>query len=330
MNVEKRYSPMMLRSVGMTAITVCQGKESAEEEARLRPLLAKRVESVSTCDPALALRLRDELQGTPEENGLFPDESFERVMREGARIMLEADTHRLEIKQKDGVANFVTEYDVKVQRFLEDAFRALIPGCEFLAEEDGDSDHVIGDAYTFVIDPIDGTTNFMLGRRASCISVALLKNKKAVFGAVYDPYADRYYSAMPHLGAYCNHRPIRVSERAPAAGVASLGTSPYQRDVTARPVSEIAYELLMRFGDIRRIGSAALEICAVACGELDAYCEPILSPWDFAAGQLILTEAGGVSCDFSGNPLTFASPTSVVATTPTAKEAVLAAVKGKL
>lgn len=300
------------------------------EEELLRFLLKKRVANITTREPLLALRLRDEIQGTPEENGLLPDGSIEQIIREGAEIMLSADSHRLKIKQKSGTANFVTEYDVKVQRFLEEKFKELIPSCAFLAEEEGESENALGNGYTFVIDPIDGTTNFMLGRRASSISVALLKDKQVVFGAVYDPYAKRYYSAMPGKGAYCNRRPISVSDRAPAVGIASLGTSPYNRDTMARPVTEIAYGLLMNFGDIRRIGSAALELCAVACGELDVYCEPILSPWDFAAGHLILSEAGGVSCNFNGDPLTFDAPTSVVATTPASKEAVLSVVKDKI
>ena len=300
------------------------------EEELLRFLLKKRVANITTREPVLALRLRDEIQGTPEENGLLPDGSFEKIMREGAKIMLEADSHRLHIKQKSGTANFVTEFDVKVQRFLECELKKLLPECEFLAEEEGESDNPVGDGYTFVIDPIDGTTNFMLGRRASSISVALLKNKKVVFGAILDPYANRYYSAMPGKGAYCNHRPIAVSDREPSVGVASLGTSPYNRDTMARPVTEIAYGLLMSFGDIRRIGSAALELCAVACGELDCYCEPILSPWDFAAGMLILEEAGGVARDFNGSPLTFDGPTSVRATTPSSLSAVLGVVKGKI
>jgi myo-inositol-1(or 4)-monophosphatase len=288
------------------------------------------VANITTRKPSLALKLRDEIQGSPESHGLLPDGSIEEIIREGAKIMIEADAHRLQVKQKAGTANFVTEYDVRVQHFLEEKLKALIPECEFLAEEEGESDNPVGDGYTFVIDPIDGTTNFMLGRRASCISVALLKNKKPVYGAIFDPYSNRYYSAHPEGGAYCNHRKIAVSDRHPSVGIASLGTSPYNRDTMAKPVTEIAYGLLMNFGDIRRIGSAALELCAVACGELDVYCEPILSPWDFAAGKLILCEAGGVATDFDGNELSFDGPTSVLATTPASRDAALNVVKGKI
>ena len=313
-----------LRSQGLNASVW-----TPDDEETLRFLLEKRVANITTRKPRLALALRDEIQGTPEENGLLPDGSMEKIIREASRIMLEADAHRLHITQKSGTANFVTEFDVRVQQFLESAFRKLFPDCEFLAEEEGEGDNPLGDGYTFVIDPIDGTTNFMLGRRTSAISVALLKEKKAVFGAVYDPYSNRYFSAMAGRGAFCNHRPICVSDREPAVGVASLGTAPYYREKMLDPVIGIARELLTRFGDIRRLGSAALEICAVACGEVDAYCEPILSPWDFAAAALILKEAGGVACDFNGNELYPGAPASVVAATPASREAVFAAVRGK-
>ena len=265
-----------------------------------------------------------------EVTAQIPTEEIEQIIRDAADIMLEADAHRLHVKQKAGTANFVTEYDVRVQRFLEEKLSALMPDATFLAEEEGEGDNPVGDGYTFVIDPIDGTMNFMLGRRASCISVALLKNKKPVYGAIYDPYADRYYAALAGDGAYCNHQKISVSDREPAVAIASLGTSPYHRDTMLEPVTEITRGLLTHFGDIRRIGSAALELCAVACGELDVYCEPTLFPWDFAAGMLILSEAGGTVTDFDGNELCAYTCSSVLATTPASFDTALGVVKGKI
>lgn len=256
---------------------------------------------------------------------------IEAVIREAAKIMHEADSVRqMHIERKSGTANFVTEYDVKVQRFLEERLSLLLPGCAFLAEEEGEGENPLGDAYTFIIDPIDGTTNFMLGRRASCISVGLLENKEQIYGAVYDPYADRYYSAISGKGAFCNGEPIHVSDRAPSCAIASIGTAPYNRDTMAVPVSKIFYELLTSFGDVRRIGSAALEICAVACGELDVYCEAVLSPWDYAGATLILKEAGGISSDFYGNALQFEKPCSVIASSPKSFPTVLKIVEGKI
>jgi fructose-1,6-bisphosphatase/inositol monophosphatase family enzyme len=183
-------------------------------------LLKKRVANITTRKPSLARRLRDEIQGTPEENGLLPDGTIEQIIKDASRIILGADYNRLKIKDKAGNANFVTEYDVKTQRFLMESFKALMPDCEFLAEEDDGDSNSVSDGYTFVIDPIDGTTNFMLDRRASCISVGLLKNKKPVYGAIFDPYTNRFFSAHVGKGAYCNHRPICVSDRTPSVGIA--------------------------------------------------------------------------------------------------------------
>lgn len=340
MSYTKKYSVNQLKAAKMTAITACATRrgfsqriilgergEVVDDEKTLRELLSKRVENITTHHPHLALRLRDEIQGTPEKNGLIPDGTIEAIIRDAAEIILGADRDRLKIKEKSGSANFVTEYDVKTQAFLKDRFKALMPDCSFLAEEDDADDNRVGDGYTFVIDPIDGTTNFMLGRRASCISVGLLKNKSLVYGAVYDPYTNRFFSAHIGQGAYCNHRPIGVSERDPAAGLATIGTSPYYRDTMAKSVTRTFYNLLMSFGDLRRVGSAALAICEIACGEADAFCEEILSPWDFTAGALIATEAGGIVSDFGGGKLRFDSPSSVIVATPASYKTALDAVQ---
>ena len=109
---------------------------TADSEDLIRFLLEQRVANITTRKPALALRLRDEIQGSPASNGLLPDGSIEQIMREGGKIMLEASAPSLNVKQKNGTANFVTEYDVRVQHFLEESFKGLFPECGFLAEEE--------------------------------------------------------------------------------------------------------------------------------------------------------------------------------------------------
>ncbi len=258
-------------------------------------------------------------------------QKIENIIRKASLIMLSAEEYRnMHIEEKSGSANFVTEYDVKVQRFLERKLKEIIPDCSFLCEEEGEDENPLGDSYTFIIDPIDGTTNFMLGRRASCISVALSKDKEPIYGAVYDPYHDLYYSAIKGAGAFCNKKPIRPSERIPRHAIASIGTAPYNRDTMARPVTEIVYGLLNNFADIRRIGSAALEICAVACGELDVYCEPVLSPWDFAAAALIAKEAGAIISQFNGAELNYGKKCSVVCANKSTYDTVMKVIEDKI
>jgi len=252
--------------------------------------------------------------------------NIEKIIKDAAKIMLGADRAGMSTKEKTGAANFVTEYDFKVQNFLETEFSKLIPGCKFYSEEK-EKNEPVGEGYTFVIDPIDGTMNFMLNHRASCISVGLFKDRKIVYGAVYNPYCDHFYHAVLGEGAYRNGLPISVSEREAAVGVASVGTSPYHKATLADLVIKTIYGIFMKFGDIRRIGSAALEICLVACGELDAFVEPVLSLWDYAAGMLILSEAGGIICDYDGNTPDINNSSSIIATTPKSYDALMEVIK---
>lgn len=215
-------------------------------------------------------------------------------------------------ESKEGSSNFVTAYDVKVQNFLKEGLAELFPDAHFFAEEDGESRRQLEAGYTFIIDPIDGTTNFMCGYNTSAISVALMLDGEPVFGAIYDPYRDEYFSAVRDGGATCNGKPISASKRPIPRGIVGIGAAPYNKDTLAPSMLAMTGELFAAFADFRRSGSAALDICHVACGRLDAFCEPRLSPWDFAAGLVILGEAGGLASTFSGKPLAFTAPSSCV------------------
>lgn len=300
---------------------------TVDNEDEIRHFLSLGVDNITTRKPNFALALREDIQGRPNEKGLLPDGSIEEIIRNAGKIMLEADRKKISFDQKAGAANFVTEYDVKVQKYLEGEFKTIMDGdCAFLAEEEGESENPLGDGYTFVIDPIDGTTNFMLDRRNSSISVGLLKNKKPFFGAVYNPYDKRYYYAFLGKGAYCNHRPIHVSDREPSVAVVSIGSAPYYKDMVHK-IGVMTEEMLKNFADVRRVASAALEACAIACGELDGYCEPLLGPWDYAAGSLIISEAGGKTSDFEGNELGFDFSRPAVFGTPKTYDILLGIVK---
>lgn len=213
---------------------------------------------------------------------------LETIVRGASRIMLEHENAAFH--QKEGRNNFVTDADIMVQDYLREKLAAWMPDSVFFAEEQENG--MLTDAPTWVVDPIDGTFNFMRGRKCSCISVALLKNREPVLGIVYNPYQDELFRAEKGLGALMNGHPIRVSQTPLQDALVNFGTSPYHPQL-AEMGFRAARAFLAEANDIRRMGSAALELCEVACGRTDIFFEMRLSPWDYAAGSLIVKEAGG-------------------------------------
>ncbi len=227
-------------------------------------------------------------------------------------IILEAQHIKDHVESKQGQANFVTKYDVEVQDFLYRKLSEVLPEASFMGEEDAAKNHQINTGYCFIIDPIDGTTNFIFDYRHSCISVALMLQGEIILGVVYNPYLKELFSAEKGKGAFLNGKQLFVKELALEDGVASIGTSPYYRekaDETFR-FARLVYDKAL---DLRRSGSAALDICYVAAGRIVLYYELLLSPWDYAAGSLILKEAGGSISTMNGEPLTFEQPISILA-----------------
>lgn len=215
------------------------------------------------------------------------------------------------IHGKEGVGNFVTDYDLAVQEALSGSLLALMPGARILGEE-GESplESLQGDC--FIIDPIDGTANFIRGYRHSAISVAWVRDGIPRAGVVYNPYLDETFSAEAGRGAYCNGRPISVSGRALRESVLLFGASSYDRADTEETF-RILRALFDLAEDVRCTGSAALDLCYVASGRCDLFFELRLSPWDYAAGELILREAGGIATDIAGAPLSYLQGGSVLA-----------------
>ena len=228
---------------------------------------------------------------------------IEEIIKEAGKIMLSARYKNMNVDEKTGCANFVTEYDVLVQKFLEEKFLELIPEAKFLAEEEGEDENKVGDGLTFIIDPIDGTSNFMYNMNLSAISVAIAKDKKTVFAAIYNPYADEYFTAKRGEGAYLNGGKISVSSVKASSSLALIGTAAYYKDSIGDKTVKMFEKVFYSFGDIRRCGSAAIDLCNIAKGSASAFFEYVLSPWDYAAGALIVTEAGGYITDFKGESL---------------------------
>lgn len=213
---------------------------------------------------------------------------LETIVRGASRIML--DHENAAFHQKDGPNNFVTDADMMVQEFLREKLHTWMPDSIFFAEEQ-ENGALTGGA-TWIVDPIDGTFNMIRSRKCSCISVALLKNREPVLGIVYNPYQDELFRAEKGAGALLNGHPIHVSQTVFEEALVNFGTSPYYPqllDIGFRAAKAFMSEA----GDLRRMGAAALELCEVACGRTDIFFEMRLSPWDYAAGSLIVKEAGG-------------------------------------
>lgn len=217
------------------------------------------------------------------------------------------------VHEKWGHYNFVTETDVAVQEFLRGGLLSILPGSRFFAEEQ-ENDALTPD-YTWIVDPIDGTYNFMRGRRASCVSIALMRDRQPVLGVVCQPYTGELFSAVKGGGALLNGQPIHVSGNPFAQALTDLGTSPYYAEL-AEGTAYCFHQFLTLGGDVRRVGSAALDLCDIAAGRADIFCELRLSPWDFAAGALLVQEAGGNFLMPYAESMDFGKPACILACNP--------------
>ena len=237
-------------------------------------------------------------------------EEIIEAARQAGKIMLEAEKASIDVKEKTGSANFVTQYDMAVQENLRQALQKICPEADFLGEEGNERPEQT--ALVFIVDPIDGTTNFIHGYRHSAISIALAQNGKIEYGVVYNPYTEEVFSAARGRGAYRNGEPIHVSNRPMKEALICFGTSPYDPSL-AEPSFRLAKRLFDIAADIRRSGSAALDLCAIAAGQCEFDFELVLQPWDFAASSLMIEEAGGRISRPDGTPLHILEPNPVIA-----------------
>ena len=222
-----------------------------------------------------------------------------RAARDAGKLIVPYLDHvdRLPIITKER-NDFVTEVDQSAERLIIDTLKQAFPTHAILAEESGSSD---GDEYQWIIDPLDGTTNFLHGFPQFSISIALKHKDKLVLGVVYDPLRQELFTAMTGDGAYLNNRRIRVSKQLGLQG-ALLGTGfPYKDLRYLDAYLAMLKEMITETAGVRRPGSAALDLCYVASGRIDGFWEIGLNAWDIAAGAIIVREAGGIITDFSAN-----------------------------
>ena len=230
------------------------------------------------------------------------------IVREAGTLM--DRTGGFEVHDKGARENIVTSSDVAVQHFLTRRLGELLPGSGFLCEEEDFADTAHADVW--IIDPIDGTANYARGNENCCISVALVRGGEPAMGVVYSPWRGEMYTAEKGLGAFCNGKQIHVSDRSFERGLLFTAMSTYRKEL-ARSCSDIIYDIYMECNDVRRTGSAAVELCLMAAGFAELYFEMRLMPWDYAAASLILLEAGGAACDFTGKFPSLYKPSMFIA-----------------
>lgn len=238
-------------------------------------------------------------------------EEIVRAVRKCAQIIVVAKRSDEMVDAKEGHANFVTTYDKQVQEELKKELLAITPDAAFAGEEE-ESICIPKKGLTYIVDPIDGTTNFIYDYHMSCISVGVLMDYEPYMAVIYNPYLDEMYTAIAGRGAFMNGKSIHVSEGNFSSSLVAFGTAPYYEELKQESF-RLAYEVLGRAADVRRSGSAALDFCAVAAGRVAMFFELRLCPWDFAAGALLVTEAGGVVTTVDGQPLDYSKKGSAIA-----------------
>lgn len=229
------------------------------------------------------------------------------IVKQAAEFMLRRN---FDINQKGNDSNFATSADIAVEQFLKQKLSELLPGSTMLGEEESTPD--LSREYIWVVDPIDGTSNFIRDLGASVISVGLLKNRQPYIGVIYFPYRDEMYYAQEGKGAFCNGTPIRVSDRDFAHGHFCTAMSLYEKKL-APPCFEVLRRVYADCDDFRRFGAAALELAYLAAGKVELYFEIRLFAWDVAAAAAILREAGGYMEFMFHKELPLTEPTGVIA-----------------
>ena len=227
----------------------------------------------------------------------------------------------IDIKQR---SDFVTYVDKESEQLIINTIKSAFPGHHFLAEESLKDDD--GHEYRWIIDPLDGTTNFIHSYPAFCVSIALEHNNEIILGVIFDAQKNELFRAEKGKGAFLNDIPITVSAAEDMSSCLVTTGFPFKRKEMIDDYLKLFKNILFRVSDIRRAGSAALDLAHLACGRCDAFFEIGLGPWDIAAGVIIIKEADGIVTDFSGGS-DFMTSGNIVAGPPAIHPEILREVK---
>jgi myo-inositol-1(or 4)-monophosphatase len=219
------------------------------------------------------------------------------------------EVEQLQVSRK-GPADFVSTADLKAEKTVRQELERARPGYNFLMEESGETKGTNPD-FTWIVDPLDGTTNFLHGLPHFCVSIGLAQHDQVVAGVIYDPIKDEVFWAEKNEGAYLNDRRLRVSARKQLADSVLATGIPFRihegNKVNEKFIAQLQ-TVMGRLSGVRRFGSAALDLAYVAAGRYDGYWENGLNKWDVAAGILIVREAGGFVTEISGQRYELGAP----------------------
>ncbi|MBG7609367.1 MAG: inositol monophosphatase [Anaerolineae bacterium] len=249
---------------------------------------------------------------------------LEIMARQAGEILRAGFGKALQVDYKDTI-DLVTDMDHRAEEFLLNTIQQRFPGHRIVAEEsgiiEGDHDHL------WYVDPLDGTVNYAHGIPIFSVSLAYYRDNQPVLGVVYNPMTDECFSAERGQGAFLSGRPLLVSKNQDLAHSLLVTGFPY--DSWTNPNNNINYfsAFSLKTQGVRRLGSAALDLCYVAAGRFDGYWEMRLKPWDAAAGVLIVQEAGGLVTDMQGGQDFLSYPLTIIASNPILHAEILAVIK---
>lgn len=220
--------------------------------------------------------------------------------REAGKIISDYFQGSFTVDNKEGINNLVTEVDKHSEKRIIEIIRKHYPTHSIISEEVGE---MIQDSpYQWIIDPIDGTVNFAHGIPLCCVSIGLKHNEDLILGTVYNPMMNELFFAEKGKGAFLNEKPISVSTKSDFRKACLVTGFPYKWPDSKEHPIRVFERFIMEGLPVRRLGSAAIDLCWVACGRFDGFWEYNLSSWDVAAGYLIVQEAGGRITNFEGDP----------------------------
>ncbi|MEX2591642.1 MAG: inositol monophosphatase family protein [Anditalea sp.] len=216
----------------------------------------------------------------------------------GAFIRRERQNFDLSLVEQKGFNDLVSYVDKKAEEMIVDQLHRLLPEAGFITEEGTNTTR--GETYNWIIDPLDGTTNFVHGIPVYSVSIGLQENEEIILGVVYEVNKSECFYAIRGSGAFCNEIPIQVSSTSVLASSLFATGFPYNGLGRTDAFLEVLKSLMEKSHGFRRLGSAAVDLCYVACGRVDGYFQHNLNAYDVAGGAIIVKEAGGKVTDFNG------------------------------